>query len=151
MPKKRVCNGFTMAKMAFISVAKNPAHLNFTHEKIYIRSKNSQIFWLFSFDFHFSHFYSVNIILSIWAFNQFLYMILVVLSQNVIGMGWKMNNLRMYILTWVKFKCAGFLATLMKAVLAVVKPLRSRFCGYRLQKRFNYSQSLNWLATFGIL
>ena len=52
-------------------------------------------------------------------------------------------------LTWVKFQCAPFLATLEKAVSAVVEPLRSRFCGYRLQKRFNYSQSLNWLATFG--
>ena len=74
-----------------------------------------------------------------------------------------MNDLRMYILTWVKFKCAGFLATLMKAVLAVVKPLRSRFCGYRLQKGFNiprvlidkphleFCKYLNWKQFYIIL
>ena len=76
-------------------------------------------FWLLN-----SNFDTVNIILSIWEFNQFLYMLLGVLSQNVIGMGWKMNDLCMSILTWVKFKCAPFLATLKKAV---VEPLRSRY------------------------
>ena len=44
-----------------------------------------------------SNFDTVNIILSKWEFNQFLYMLLGVLSQNVIGMGWKMNDLRTYI------------------------------------------------------
>jgi len=53
-----------------------------------------------------SNFYTVNIILLIWEFNQFLYMLLGVLSQNVIGMGWKMNDLRMSISTWVKFNSA---------------------------------------------
>ena len=81
------------------------------------------------YPFLISNFDTVNIILSIWEFNQFLYMLLGVLSQNVIGMGWKMNDLRMSILTWVKFKCAPFLATLKKAVSAVVEPLQSRFCG----------------------
>ena len=33
-------------------------------------------------------------------------MLLGVLSQNVIGMGWKMNDLRMSISTWVKFNSA---------------------------------------------
>ena len=53
-----------------------------------------------------SNFETVNIILSIWEFNQFLYMLLGVLSQNTIGMGWKMNDPRMNILTWVNFKSA---------------------------------------------
>ena len=48
-----------------------------------------------------SNFDTVNIILSIWEFNQFLYMLLGVLSQNFIGMGWKMHDLRMSILTLV--------------------------------------------------
>ena len=80
-------------------------------------------FWLLI-----SNFDTVNIIQSIWEFIQFLYMLLEAKSQNFIGMGWKMNDLCMSILTWVKFKCAPFLATLKKAVLAVVEPLRSRFC-----------------------
>ena len=39
------------------------------------------------YPFLISNFDTVNIILSIWEFNQFLYMLLGVLSQNVIGMG----------------------------------------------------------------
>ena len=70
-----------------------------------------------------SNFDTVNIIQSIWEFIQFLYMLLEAKSQNFIGMGWKMNDLCMSILTWVKFKCAPFLETLKKPFW----PLWSRY------------------------
>ena len=102
-------------------------------------------------EFLISNFDPINIILSVWKFYQFFYMFLVALSQNFIGMGWKINALRMNILLRVDFKCTWCLATLMKALLAVVKLLGSCFCCYMLQKRFNYSQIPNWQATIRIL
>ena len=56
-----------------------------------------------------SNFDKVNIILSIWELYHVLYMLLKVLSQNFIGMGWKMSELHIIIFTWVIFNCAGAL------------------------------------------
>ena len=61
------------------------------------------------YPFLISNFDTVNIILSIWEFKLFLYMLLGVLSQNFIGIGWKMSDLRIIIFTWVIFNRAGVL------------------------------------------
>ena len=42
-----------------------------------------------------------------------------------------------------KFQVRRIFGNADEGVLAVVKPLRSRFCSYRLQKHFDYSQSLD--------